>query len=35
MAESEFKYDVFISYSHRDEEWGRMLQLESEQVNYG
>src|SRR5688572_25139259 len=21
MAETDFKYDVFISYSHRDEEW--------------
>ena len=21
MVETEFKYDVFISYSHKDEEW--------------
>jgi hypothetical protein len=21
MAETEFKYDVYISYSHKDEEW--------------
>jgi len=27
MAETEFKYDVFISYSHKDEEWVRNILL--------
>ena len=27
MAETEFKYDVFISYSHKDEEWVRNVLL--------
>jgi hypothetical protein len=27
MADTEFKYDVFISYSHKDEEWVRNVLL--------
>lgn len=27
MAETEFKYDVFVSYSHKDEEWVRNVLL--------
>ena len=27
MAETDFKYDVFISYSHKDEEWVRNVLL--------
>jgi hypothetical protein len=27
MADKEFKYDVFISYSHKDEEWVRNILL--------
>jgi tetratricopeptide (TPR) repeat protein len=27
MAETDFKYDVFISYSHKDEEWVRNILL--------
>jgi len=27
MAETEFKYDVFISYSHKDEAWVRSILL--------